>query len=300
MAASLSDSRYITAPDGLQLHVRDYGDRRGRRLPVVCLPGLTRTAEDFTELATALASDVDTPRRVLALDYRGRGLSSYDPNPDNYAIPVEMADVVAVIVACGATPAIFVGTSRGGLITMGLAAKHPSIIAGAVLNDIGPQVEPRGLIRIKGYVGRLPQPRSFEEGAELLRRTSASQFPNVDADGWMAAAKRHWREQKGKLVTTYDPALAKNLAAVDPDKPMPHMWNHFEALTQVPLMVVRGANSDILSPETVTAMQERHPDMDVVEIADQGHAPLLAEPDIVAKIVHFAAECDAAYAEAVA
>jgi pimeloyl-ACP methyl ester carboxylesterase len=197
-------------------------------------------------------------------------------------------------------PAIFVGTSRGGMITMSLAAKQPGAIAGAVLNDIGPEIEPRGLMRIKGYVGKLPEPRSFEEGADILRRISGAHFPNVDADGWMAAAKRGWREKKGRLATTYDPALARTLATVNPDKPIPTMWAQFEALTQVPLMVVRGANSDILSLETVEAMRGRHPDMDVVDIPDQGHAPMLAEPDIIAKIAQFAAECDAAYADAVA
>jgi pimeloyl-ACP methyl ester carboxylesterase len=300
MSAPPSRSRFITAPDGLRLHVRDYGDRRPHRLPVVCLPGLSRTAEDFDVLATALASYAATPRRVLALDLRGRGLSDYDRNPKNYAVAVELADVIAVLVACGTLPAIFVGTSRGGLITMMLAAKQPGAIAGAVLNDIGPVIEPRGLIRIKGYVGKLPEPRSFEEAAEILRRVAAAQFPNLEAADWMAMAKRGWREQKGRLVTTYDKALALGLATVNPDKPIPTMWKEFEALTQVPVMAIRGANSDLLAPETLEAMKARHPDMDAVEVPDQGHAPLLAEPDIIAKIAQFANECDAAYAEAVA
>ena len=300
MAAHIVDSRFVTAPDGLRLHVRDHGDRRARRLPVVCLPGLSRTAEDFDVLAAALASDAAAPRRVLALDYRGRGLSDWDRNPENYALPVELADVIAVLAACEAAPAVIVGTSRGGLIAMALAAKQPGAIAGAVLNDIGPVIEAQGLMRIKGYVGKLPEPRSFEDGADILRRVSGAQFPKLEAADWLAAAKRGWREQKRRLVPTYDPALAHNLATVNPDKPIPTMWTQFEALTQVPVLVVRGANSDILSPETVEAMKGRHPDMDVVEVPDQGHAPLLAEPDIIAKIAHFAAECDAAYAEAVA
>jgi pimeloyl-ACP methyl ester carboxylesterase len=300
MSASISDSRFITAPDGLRLHVRDYGDRRSARLPVVCLPGLSRTWADFDPLATGLATDPAHPRRVLALDLRGRGLSDYDRNPENYKIEVELADVIAVLTACGATPAIVVGTSRGGLITMELAVKRPGAIAGAVLNDIGPAVEQRGLMRIKGYVGKLPEPRSFDDAADLLRRVSGAQFPNFTADDWLVAAKRAWREDKGRLVTTYDHGLAYNLAKMAVDKPMPTKWMEFEALTQVPLLVVRGALSDILSPETVVAMQDRHPDMDVVEIPDQGHAPPLAEPDTIARIARFAAECDAAYAEAVA
>jgi pimeloyl-ACP methyl ester carboxylesterase len=299
MAAS-GDSRFITAPDGLRLHVRDYGDRRSPRLPMVCLPGLSRTAEDFDVLATAIAAKATEPRRVLALDYRGRGLSDYDRNPGHYAIHVELADVIAVLVACGAAPAVILGTSRGGLLAMALATKQPGAVAGAVLNDIGPVIETQGLMRIKHYVGKLPEPRSFEEGADILRRISGAQFPNLGGADWLAAAKRGWREQNGRLVTTYDPALAHNLTAVNTDQPIPAMWPQFEALARVPVTVIRGAHSDILSSETVAAMQTRHPELDVLMIPDQGHAPLLAEPDTIARIAQFATKCDAAHAEAAA
>jgi pimeloyl-ACP methyl ester carboxylesterase len=293
-----AESRFISAPDGLQLHMREYHargdvDRRLRRLPAICLPGLSRTVEDFDVLATALAADTEAPRRVLALDYRGRGLSHHDPNPANYAIPVELADVIAVLTACGAAPAIIIGTSRGGILAMALAAKQPGAIAGAVLNDIGPVIEADGLMRIKAYVGKLPEPRSFEDGAEVLRGLWGPQFPKLGAADWLAAAKRGWREQGGRLVPTYDPALARNLAAISPDSPIPTMWPQFEALAGVPVMVIRGGNSDILSPGTVDAMMARHPDMEAVVVQDQGHAPLLAEPEIMARIARFAAKCDA-------
>ncbi len=293
-------SRFITAPDGLRLHVREYGDRRSQRLPVVCLPGLSRTAEDFAVLAAAIAIDAATPRRVLALDYRGRGLSEHDRNPKNYAIPVELADVIAVLVALAAAPAIIVGTSRGGLIAMALAAHRPGAVAGAVLNDIGPVIEAQGLMRIKGLIGKLPEPRTFEEGADILRRVAGSQFPNLGAADWLSAAKRGWREHDGRLIPTYDPTLARNLAALSLDQPIPTMWPQFEALGRVPVMVVRGANSDILSSETVDAMKARHPEMGVLVVPDQGHAPLLVEPDIIARIKRFAEACDAAHVEAAA
>jgi pimeloyl-ACP methyl ester carboxylesterase len=297
-------SWFVTAPDGLRLHVRDYGERGSqhspRHLPVVCLPGLSRTAEDFDALASAIAADAATPRRVLALDYRGRGLSDYDRNPKNYAIPVELADVIAVLVALGAAPAIIVGTSRGGLLAMALAPQRPGAVAGAVLNDIGPVIASQGLMRIKGYVGKLPQPRTFEEGADILRRIGGGQFPNLGAADWLAAAKRGWREQNGRLIPTYDPALAHNLTAISPDQPVPAMWRQFEALARVPVLVIHGANSDILSSETVEAIKTHHPDIDVLVVPDQGHAPLLAEPDIIGRIKQFAEKCDAVHAEAAA
>ncbi len=291
-------SRFVMSADGLRLHVREYGDARTERLPVVCLPGLTRTTEDFDALAAALASDPAAPRRVLALDYRGRGLSDYDRDPKNYALPVELADVVAVLDACGAAPAVIVGTSRGGLLAMLLAQARPDMIAGAVLNDIGPVLEPAGLMRIKGYVGKLPQPESFEEGAKILLGISGGQFPDLTAADWLAAAKRAWREKDGRLVLTYDTGLAHNFAAVTADPPPPAMWPQFEALAREPVMVVRGANSDLLSAETVEAMKARAPAMEVLVIPGQGHAPLLAEPDVIERIVQFVGKCDAVRAAA--
>ncbi len=293
---SVGMSRFITAPDGLRLHVREYGAGPSQRLPVVCLPGLSRTAEDFDALAGALAADPAVPRRVLALDYRGRGLSDYDRDPKNYALPVELTDVIAMLDACGAAPAVIVGTSRGGLLAMLLAAVRPDAVAGAVLNDIGPVIEPKGLMRIKDYVGKLPQPASFEEGAEILRRIADGQFPNLSAADWIAAAKRAWREKDGRLVLTYDAALAHNFAALTFDKPLPPMWPQFEALAKMPLMVIRGANSDILSAETVEAMKARAPAMEVLVVPDQGHAPLLVEPEVIARIAQFARKCDASRA----
>jgi pimeloyl-ACP methyl ester carboxylesterase len=290
------ESRFVTAPDGLRLHLREYGPRLAPRLPVVCLPGLSRTADDFGPLASSLAADATAPRRVLALDYRGRGLSEFDRDPENYTLAVELADVIAVLTACAAAPAIIVGTSRGGLIAMALAAVEPGAIAGVVLNDIGPEIEAKGLMRIKGYVGKLPQPKTFEEGGEILRRIADSQFPKLDAAAWLTLAKRGWREADGRLVPTYDPALAHSLAAFTPDQPIPTMWPQFDALASMPLFVFRGANSDILSEATVAAMQARHPAMELFEVADQGHAPLLAEPDTIGRIASFVAACDGLHA----
>jgi pimeloyl-ACP methyl ester carboxylesterase len=287
-------SAFVSAPDGLRLHVREYGSSRATALPVVCLPGLTRTVADFDALAPALADA--GPRRVLAIDSRGRGQSDCDRNPANYNLLVELADVVAVLIALSVGPAVFVGSSRGGLLTMHLAVAHPTAIGGVVLHDIGPVIEPKGLIRIRSYVGKMIQPRSFAEGAEILRRMSSSQFPNLTAEQWLAAAQRAWQINDGAMVPTYDVQLARTLAAIDLEQRLPPLWNEFDALARVPMLVIRGVNSDILSTETLTAMAARHPGMETIEVPDQGHVPLL-EADLAARIAQFVTKCDRARAE---
>jgi pimeloyl-ACP methyl ester carboxylesterase len=290
MTPDISTSNYVTAPDGLRLHVREYGSRTIPRLPAVCLPGLARTGADFETLATALADDPRVPRRVLALDLRGRGRSDYDRNPKNYNVQVELADVLAVLTARAVDQAVFIGTSRGGILTMLLAAARPTALAGCVLNDIGPVIEIKGLMRIKSYVGKLPRVASVHEGADVLRRLFAGQFPNLSDDDWVAFARRTFNDVEGRIVPDYDVRLGKTLAV--PDRPLPPLWKEFDALARVPLLVIRGGRSDILSPATVAAMQTRHPAMEAIEVPDQGHAPLLSDPALVARIAAFAESCD--------
>jgi pimeloyl-ACP methyl ester carboxylesterase len=294
-AATHSDERFagvfVTAPDGLRLHVRKYGSRVASALPVVCLPGLARTAADFHPLAAAMAADPAKPRLVLVLDYRGHGQSEYDRNPDNYTLPVALADLSAVLIALETAPAIFVGTSYGGLLAMMLAAWRPTAIAGVILNDIGPVIEPQGWVRIKGYVGKLPIPRNFEEGAEILRWWFDAQFPKLAPQDWIAFAQRTWREHGGRLVPDYDLKLARTLQGVDLQR-LPTLWNHFDTLTRVPLMVIRGANSDMLAPTTLATMLSRRNELEVAIVPDQGHAPLLGEPKLIRRIAAFVASCD--------
>jgi pimeloyl-ACP methyl ester carboxylesterase len=285
-------SLFITAQDGLRLHVRTHGAREDRTLPVVCLPGLARTCQDFDPLATELAGDPEQPRWIVALDYRGRGQSDYDRNPANYSFTVELADVLSVLTALDIAQAVFVGTSRGGILSMLLASARPTVLAGVVLNDIGPVIEPRGLMRIKSYVGRLPIPQSYEGAAEILRRLFAPQFPKLSGDDWLAFARRTFREHDGTLVPNYDVRLAKTLEGIELERPIPPLWKEFDALAHVPVMVIRGANSDVLSAGTVAAMRARRPDLDVIEVADQGHAPLLAESGLTHRIGAFVARCE--------
>ena len=287
-------ARYVTAADGLVLHLRDYGPIDSPLTPVICLPGIARTAYDFHDLALAL-STAESPRRVLALDYRGRGLSQHDRNWRNYDVTIEMDDCLAAMTAMGVHQAIFVGTSRGGLVTMAIAAARPTAIRATVFNDIGPVIEPRGLMRIRGYVGKLPVPRDFDQAVEIMKTISDKQFPGLDALGWMKLARGTWREaddggkkKPGTLQPVYDPALMKGLAGLDLEKPLPPLWTLFAALSHAPLLVLRGEHSDILSNETLREMEKRHPACQTHSVAGQGHAPLL-DGEAAARIVDFIA-----------
>jgi pimeloyl-ACP methyl ester carboxylesterase len=292
--AATPASTFVTAQDGLRLHTRVYGPRTARAMPVVCLPGLARSGADFDALATALAGDRQTPRRVYALDLRGRGKSDYDRNAGNYNLNVELSDVLAVITALGVGKGIFVGTSRGGILTMLLATVRPAAIAGAVLNDIGPVIEARGLVRIKSYVGKLPRPATFREGADILRRLFSMQFPKLSDDEWMAFARRTFKETGGGIVPDYDVKLNTVLGGIDLEQPLAVLWKEFDALARTPVLVIRGANSDVLSAETAAAMQARRETVATVEVADQGHAPLLTEAEVIGRIAAFVAACEAA------
>jgi pimeloyl-ACP methyl ester carboxylesterase len=286
-------STFIAAQDGLRLHVREYSARNACATPVVCLPGLTRTTADFDALAPVLAYG-QPERRVIAIDSRGRGQSQYDPSPQNYNLAVELADIIAVLTALGIGRAVFVGSSRGGILSMLLAAAQPTAIAGTVLHDIGPVIEAKGLERIKSYVGKMPQPGSFAEGAEILRRLFAPHFPRLTAEQWLAAAKRTWKLENGALVPTYDARLGQTLAEFDSGHSLPPLWSEFDALARAPVLVIRGANSDILSAETVNAMRAHYPDLETIEVADQGHVPMLEGHELLGRIASFVRKCDGA------
>src|SRR5689334_12173600 len=284
-------SHFITAQDGLKLHVRAYGSSAAA-LPVVCLPGLARTGADFHRLASALADGAERPRHVLALDYRGRGRSDYDSNPDNYSLPIELGDVLSVLTALNIGKAVFVGTSRGGLLAMLLGSARAAVLAGVVLNDIGPVIEPAGLARIRGYVGQLPQSKSFEEAAESLRQRFSPQFPALSAADWTELAQRMFRDQGGSIIPDYDPKLAHALREFDIERPLPALWEQFDSLAPVPMLIIRGANSDLLSPATFEAMRARRTQCETLVVPDQGHAPLLTDYETISRIVAFVRSCE--------
>ncbi len=277
-------SRFHTSSDGLRLHMRDYVPAQTQGLPVICLPGLARTADDFDAVARTLAL---AGRRVLAIDYRGRGLSDRDADPKKYDLAVESADIQSMLAQERIERAIFLGTSRGGIHAMLLAAFRPELLAGVILNDIGPVLEPVGLMRIKGYVGKLPAPQNWDEAVAMFKRVSGAQFTGLSEADWHTYARLTLEEKAGALVARYDPALARALDAYDPTQPMPDLWPQYEALGHVPVLAIRGENSDLLSPEVFQAMRERHPHAQALTVPGQGHAPLLLDPPSITRICTF-------------
>ena len=241
----------MTAPDGLRLHLREYGTRSAPGLPVVCLPGLARTAADFDDLAPALAAG-PPERHVIAIDSRGRGHSDHDTDHSNYNCLVELGDIISVLISLGIGPAVFVGSSRGGVLTMMMATIYPTAIAGAVLHDVGPVTEAKGFARIKSYLGKLPHPRTYRgRRRHPARSLLSAQFPKLTAEQWLGASKRTWHFKHGTLKPAFDIGIASALSGIDVERPLAALWREFDALHSVPLLVVRGENSDILSAATV-------------------------------------------------
>ncbi|MFC0217726.1 alpha/beta fold hydrolase [Pseudochelatococcus lubricantis] len=278
---------YVSAKDGLKLHVREYGPRVTDTPAVVCLPGMARTAHDFHPLAELLANDPQQPHRVICVDYRGRGLSDWDPDWTHYNPLIEIDDLQQVLAALGIPKAIFVGTSRGGLIVLGLVTVAPELIHAVVFNDIGPVVEPQGLVRIRGYLGKLPKPANFADAVAILKSYQDAQFPTLGQEDWEGLAHGTWHEIDGELKLAYDPALKNTLEGLDLTAAVPPLWPMFESLKDLPVLVMRGEKSDILRPETLAEMQARHDKLETVLVADQGHTPVMSHPDVSQPIVSF-------------
>lgn len=284
---------FATSADGLRLRARATGPADAAALPVLGLPGLTRTAEDFDIVAQALASDPQTSRRVVAIDYRGRGGSDFDPNPANYTVPIEATDVLTLATAAGISRAIWLGTSRGGLISMVNAATRPELVAGIILNDIGPELDIKGLMKIKGYLAPPVTPQTWSEAARGLQRLFGSVFPALAEEDWLAWAHRAFRQDAdGRLTHTYDPTLARTFDAISLETPPAPLWELFDQMAQVPLLSIRGELSDLLSRECVAEMKRRRPGMETCDVPLQGHAPLLADVSTVKRIKAFCRRCD--------
>jgi pimeloyl-ACP methyl ester carboxylesterase len=278
--------------DDLRLYVRHYQAPSAKFRSVVCLPGLTRNSRDFHTLATYLSRYAEKPRDVYCFDYRGRGRSQYDRKWRNYVPYIELLDILDFLTINGLHKVGIVGTSRGGIIAMLMAALRPTAMGPVVLNDIGAVIETRGLARIINYVRRMPNPKSWPDAVMIVREINERTFPNLTDAEWEEIARSIFGERKGKPMRAYDRRLARAVGGIDLSRPIPDLWPQFIALGQVPVLAVRGVNSDVLSAETLQAMIERHPNLRTITVPDQGHAPLLKDQETVEGIASFFAAND--------
>lgn len=278
---------FYASPDGLQLHARVYGEANSEHWPVVCLPGLTRNCRDFHELALHLSRRAEDSRKIVAFDYRGRGQSAYDPDIGHYNIGVEACDILAGLAALSIEAAAFIGTSRGGLIIHVLGAMRPAVLKAVVLNDIGPVVEASGLAYIRSYLEQTPKPKTHAEAIGAQRGAHSSDFPALTEADWERMVSALYRETDDGLVPDFDPKLVDTLAGLDLTQPLADLWPPFEALAAIPLLAIRGANSKLLSAETLEQMRKRHPCVETITVEGQGHAPFLETGGLPGAIANF-------------
>jgi pimeloyl-ACP methyl ester carboxylesterase len=259
---------FFTTTDGLSLHYTD----RGNGPTILCLSGLTRNGSDFDYVAPHLHD-----ARMIRMDYRGRGKSDWAKDPMTYTIPTEAGDALALMDHLKLDQAAILGTSRGGLIAMGLGAMAPDRIRGVAFVDIGPELDPQGLEFIMGYLGRNPKWKTHAEAA-TERPNYMKGFANVPHARWLEEVQRHYTQTPQGLKITYDPKLRDAVIAAGAT-PAPDLWPFFDALGGKPLCCIRGVNSDLLSPETLAKMEARRPDMIIAEVPDRAHIPFLDEPE---------------------
>jgi len=275
---------WFDSQDGLRLFARVYEGPGAAAPVVVCLHGLTRNSRDFEDLAAHLA----TRYRVIVPDVRGRGLSARDPKFNNYQIPVYLGDLQRLLAGLGAARVAIIGTSMGGLMAMVLAATQPALLSGIVLNDVGPEVDPAGLERIRGYVGKSAPVRDWAGAVAQARLVYGSAWPGLDEARWEKIARASYRaDAQGVPQPDSDPMIAEPLK--DTSKAAPDLWPLWGAIAKVPILAIRGAHSDILSAATLARMQREKPDLRTLEVADRGHVPLLDEPESLAAIDGFLA-----------
>ncbi|MEM1284062.1 MAG: alpha/beta hydrolase [Pseudomonadota bacterium] len=279
MASALSGRvRHLTvrADDGLRLAVEDCGPHHTGRSPLLCLAGLTRTKRDFTELRDHFAFHPTEPRRVVMMDTRGRGASEWDKDPTRYSVPRESADVTQVAVALGLHNTVIVGTSRGGILAMALAVSQAGLIAGAVLNDIGPVIAAKGIGRLKAQLGGRSLPATWDEAALRLAKGLSEQFPSFDEADWAEYARRTFADKDGYPAPLADPTIGDALKDI-PDVPQPlDLSIYFRALIRRPVLLIRGEHSDLLDEATVD--QAASLGAETHTVPDEGHAPWLRGP----------------------
>jgi pimeloyl-ACP methyl ester carboxylesterase len=274
--------RYFMSADGLRLYYRDYAPAEPGRVPVLCLPGLTRNSRDFETIALRIRQT----RRVLCADLRGRGLSQHDPEWRNYHPGTYVGDIARLLADAGVPRVIILGTSLGGILAMLVAATAPQLLAGAILNDVGPEVAAEGLKRISTYVGKSAPVTSWAEAAAQAKATYGLAWPDATDVDWMRFAQRSYTEVDGVPRLAMDPMIGEAVRAA-PAGAAPDLWPVFGALKPVPVLALRGEISDVLSTGTFERMGREKPDLVRVTVAGRGHPPMLDEPDSVEAIDRF-------------
>jgi pimeloyl-ACP methyl ester carboxylesterase len=273
---------FYNSADGLRLFCGLYTAKRSGGVPVLCLPGLTRNSRDFASLAVHLAER----HPVLTPDLRGRGRSAWDPDPTRYQLPTYVQDMFALLQSCSLNRVLVVGTSLGGLMGMVMAAMKPDMIAGVVLNDAGPEIDPSGLRRIAGYAGKLPPVFSWAEAAAQARSVYGLALPGLTDAEWLEYAHRGYRENEaGAPIPDMDPRIGE--AFRNPSAAAPDLWPLYAQIKGVPMLVIRGSLSDLLSAATVARMAREKPDLQHTTVTNRGHTPLLNEPECLAAIDAF-------------
>jgi pimeloyl-ACP methyl ester carboxylesterase len=264
----------ITSDDGLKLYGRDYGPENADKCPVLCLAGLTRNSKDFHHVAMRLAHE----RRVIAPDYRGRGLSEYASDWHSYEPDVELNDAIKLLAHLDIDKVVVIGTSRGGLISMLMAHLHKQKLCGVILNDIGPKIDDEGLIRISDSINEKTAITSWAALVDGLKAYNTG-LKGLSETEWMEFAHNCYREIDGNIVPDYDFNLTRTFPSSDLVRAgkIPEVWDLFDALNGLPVGVVRGANSDLLSEATVDKMERRHRGLIRKTIADRAHVPFLNE-----------------------
>jgi pimeloyl-ACP methyl ester carboxylesterase len=285
---------WFQSTDGLNLYARDYPGPKSPRVPLLCLAGLTRNSRDFEPIAPHIAGS----RRVIAADYRGRGRSEYAKDAQTYRIDVELEDAIRLLDHLDVQRVAVLGTSRGGMVAMAMAARHLNRLLGVLLNDIGPELDKRGLLRIVRNLRSRPAILNTWQDAIAHFKAGNPGYDMLTDAEWLKLARQVFRDEHGRPVYDYDPLLTGALPRIDEveAKPLADLWPLFDHLKDKPVSVLRGEHSDLLSVQTVEAMQRRHPDLDAVTVANRGHIPLLDEPESVAAISRWLARIDAAAA----
>jgi len=268
--------------DGLRLYARIYSGPNSGAPTVLCLHGLMRNSRDFEDLAPHLQRHY----HVIVPDLRGRGFSARDPNPQNYQPAIYVQDILALLVTVDAPRVAVVGTSLGGMLAMMLGVTHPARITGIVLNDVGPEIDPVGIERIKQYAGRLPPARTWKVAVAQTVAVFGDAWPGLAPDRWTALARRGYREDAAGVVEVdADPNIGEALRAA-PAATL-DLWPLWGALRNMPTLAIRGARSDILSAATFARMKHENPGLQQLEVANRGHVPLLDEPECIAALDAF-------------